>query len=180
MTLFRENLAWAAGFFDGEGSTIATHSRVAPICEMCGVAIVIRRSRDYHKRFCTRQCWLQRRNETNWQSTCRHENQHGRAIHGYGGGGSRRTREYRVWVGIRSRCRRHPFYVRHGIQVCPEWNDPVTFIRYVLDNLGPHPGKDWSIDRIDNERGYEPGNIRWATILEQRHNQRRYIERHGR
>ena len=31
-----------------------------------------------------------------------------------------------------------------------------------------------SIDRIDNECGYEPGNCRWATVLEQRHNQRRY------
>lgn len=45
---------------------------------------------------------------------------------------------------------------------------------WVLDNLGPKPQPDMSLDRIDNNRGYEPGNLRWATRLEQARNKRAY------
>jgi hypothetical protein len=39
-----------------------------------------------------------------------------------------------------------------------------------LDAVGPHPGKGYSLDRIDSEGHYEPGNVRWATIKEQHKN----------
>lgn len=43
-----------------------------------------------------------------------------------------------------------------------------------LDAVGPHPGKGYSLDRIDSEGHYEPGNVRWATFSEQQKN-RSYI-----
>ena len=49
-----------------------------------------------------------------------------------------------------------------------------TFAEWVADNLGPKPSEKFSLDRIDNERGYEPGNLRWATWAEQARNKRAY------
>lgn len=45
---------------------------------------------------------------------------------------------------------------------------------WVLDNIGPKPSYLYSIDRIDNNKGYEPGNLRWATAQEQNRNKRQY------
>lgn len=49
-----------------------------------------------------------------------------------------------------------------------------AFAEWVLDNLGPKPDYTYSLDRIDNNRGYEPGNLRWATSAEQARNKRAY------
>lgn len=49
-----------------------------------------------------------------------------------------------------------------------------AFAEWVLDNLGSKPTADHSLDRIDNNRGYEPGNLRWATREEQARNKRPY------
>jgi hypothetical protein len=74
-----------------------------------------------------------------------------------------------------SRCEKpnHPaykWYGARGITVCDEWKDPVAYIRYIELELGPKPTKHHSIDRIDDSKGYEPGNIRWATKKEQANN----------
>lgn len=45
---------------------------------------------------------------------------------------------------------------------------------WVLDNIGPRPTDVHTLDRIDNNRGYEPGNLRWATRSEQGRNKRMY------
>jgi len=45
---------------------------------------------------------------------------------------------------------------------------------WVLDNLGVRPTNTHSLDRVDNNRGYEPGNLRWATRSEQARNKRAY------
>jgi len=51
--------------------------------------------------------------------------------------------------------------------MCPEWmNDPVAFVEYI----GEPPTPEHTVDRIDNARGYEPGNVRWATLIEQANN----------
>jgi hypothetical protein len=62
-------------------------------------------------------------------------------------------------------------YGGRGIVVCEEWHDVREFIQYCEEVLGPLPPK-YSIDRIDNDGDYEPGNIRWATASEQIRNRR--------
>src|SRR3990167_3226410 len=63
------------------------------------------------------------------------------------------------------------YYGGRGIRVCDRWQGSEGFANFLAD-MGERPeGK--SIDRIDNERGYELGNCRWATGGEQRNNRRR-------
>jgi hypothetical protein len=60
-------------------------------------------------------------------------------------------------------------YGGRGIEVCNEWrNSFEAFFRYI----GPRPSPNHTIDRIENNRGYEPGNVRWATRKEQNRNSR--------
>lgn len=66
-------------------------------------------------------------------------------------------------------------YGARGIEVCSEWLDPAVYIRYVETVLGPKPGSNYSIDRIDNDGDYRPGNIRWATRSIQNGNQRQRV-----
>lgn len=61
-------------------------------------------------------------------------------------------------------------YGGRGITVCNQWKDYQAFIA----DMGPCP-KGLSLDRINNERGYEPGNCRWATRAEQSRNHRRNV-----
>jgi hypothetical protein len=84
---------------------------------------------------------------------------------------------YQTWCGMIARCEQpgsisYPRYGGRGIRVCAEWHDVTTFIGWVAANLGPRPAGH-SIDRIDNDGNYEPGNVRWATRSEQSRNQRR-------
>lgn len=88
--------------------------------------------------------------------------------------GMTRTRVHRIWVAMRQRCYnknilRYPDYGGRGIQVCEAWR--TSFEAFFAD-MGQPPTDDHSIDRIDNDGDYEPSNCRWATTLEQRHNQR--------
>jgi len=68
----------------------------------------------------------------------------------------------------------HEAYHRYGgmgVKVAPEWrHDFAAFLAYV----GKRPGPGYSIDRINPWGSYEPGNVRWATRLEQANNQRRH------
>lgn len=86
--------------------------------------------------------------------------------------------EYMAWWHMKSRCTdpKHPSfsdYGARGIAVCAEWlNDWRAFVAHV----GPRPSKKHSLDRIDNARGYEPGNVRWATATEQSRNRRSNLE----
>jgi hypothetical protein len=80
------------------------------------------------------------------------------------------------WRSMVDRCHdsKNPNYPRYGgrgITVADAWRDPAAFIAYLESELGPCPSGH-SLDRIDNDGNYEPGNIRWADGATQRRNQR--------
>jgi len=81
-----------------------------------------------------------------------------------------------TWQGILKRCQNpankdYPNYGGRGITVCAEWRDVAAFITWIEANLGPRPA-GMSLDRVNPDGNYEPGNVRWATALQQRHNRR--------
>jgi hypothetical protein len=93
------------------------------------------------------------------------------------------TDTYNIWCGIKARCfnENEPAYKNYGargITMCDRWNDSYESF---LEDMGERPSKKHSIDRIDNEKGYEPGNCKWATRAEQARNNRRnvWIEYNG-
>jgi hypothetical protein len=60
--------------------------------------------------------------------------------------------------------------VSRGIKVCPEWEASFEAFRdYVTANLGPRP-RGHTVDRIENSKNYEPGNVRWASAKQQQRN----------
>lgn len=95
----------------------------------------------------------------------------GAISHGEGGlNGQPRSKEYRAWLSMRKRCKTHPHYVKHGVKVHPAWES--SYLQFVSD-VGRAPSEAHTLDRYPNSQGnYEPGNVRWATTIEQRHNRR--------
>lgn len=77
---------------------------------------------------------------------------------------------HRTWENMRRRCRgvwNSQNWKDKGVTVCQEWDTNYeAFAAYVRANLGERPDGH-SLDRIDNDGDYEPGNIRWATDSEQ-------------
>lgn len=63
----------------------------------------------------------------------------------------------------------YPNYGGRGIKVSPEWQ---TFARFEREFGYSKPGPKYTIDRIDNDGNYEPGNVQWLTGVE--NNQKRY------
>src|SRR3954471_21516055 len=86
---------------------------------------------------------------------------------------------YGLWKSIKRRClhpnsRSYPHYGGRGISIHPAWvHDAKAFITWIEENLGPRPD-GMSLDRVDNDGNYEPGNLRWATSAEQQRNRRTF------
>jgi hypothetical protein len=93
-------------------------------------------------------------------------------------GGHKRDPLYCIWASMRDRCRRvrgkaADRYALRGIRVCDRWESGDGFksgFECFLDDMGRRPSRKHSIDRINNDGNYEPGNCRWATIQEQARN----------
>lgn len=95
--------------------------------------------------------------------------------------------EHRCFKHMKSRCynannKRYAEYGGRGIKVCSRWMEPRTGFYNFLNDLGPKPSYEktesgkrprLSLDRIDVDGDYEPGNCRWTSWSVQRKNQRR-------
>lgn len=109
-------------------------------------------------------CWCDRRKT---QSEVR-------KTHGNSMIGSKNYREYTIWCAMKERCYNpkvdmYPSYGGRGISVYEEWRHSFESF---LAHIGPRPSSNYSIDRIDVNGNYEPGNVRWATTIEQGANKR--------
>ena len=79
--------------------------------------------------------------------------------------------EYSSWNSMRCRCNNpnrkdYARYGGRGIKVCPQWDD----FRVFYADVGPRPSLQHSLERINHKGNYEPGNVRWATSIEQANN----------
>lgn len=86
--------------------------------------------------------------------------------------------EYDCWRQIKQRvfnprCKAWKDYGGRGIKMLYHWAKSfIAFITWIEDNIGRRPGSEYSIDRIDNDLGYYPGNLKWSTKSEQQYNRR--------
>lgn len=117
-------------------------------------------------------------------SECKHEPD---KIYGIGSDPSERIRihpkettdhkYFTMWKGIMYRTGNpnsadYKDYGARGICLFEEWKDPTVFIKWIEENLGEKPTPQHSINRIDNDGNYEPGNLEWASPEVQARNKR--------
>lgn len=90
-----------------------------------------------------------------------------------------RRPEYVIWKGMKSRClnKNNPAFKNYGgrgIKICVQWKNSFSeFFKAIGKRSHPY----LSIDRINNDGHYEPGNVRWATRTQQANNKREYTHR---
>lgn len=94
--------------------------------------------------------------------------------------GMSESQVYATWLRMKGRCLnpRNPKFYRYGgrgITICERWRN---CFQSFLEDVGERPSELHSLDRINNDGNYEPGNVRWATPLEQARN-RREADRRG-
>lgn len=125
-------------------------------CE-CGNEVVVRTVDLTRTKRPTRSCGCLRRDRLSETATTH---------------GMSRTPEFNSWSGMIARCsnpnsKSYPRYGGRGITVSPKWRD--SFASFYAD-VGPRPGPGYSLDRIDPDGNYEPGNCRWASTVDQARN----------
>lgn len=82
---------------------------------------------------------------------------------------------YKVYHAMLDRCynsnnKFYSYYGGRGIRVCKRWQGATGFTNFSND-MGERP-EGLTLDRTDNDKGYSPGNCRWATHSQQQYNQR--------
>lgn len=93
--------------------------------------------------------------------------------------GLSKTKEHRAWLEMKRRCFNpdRPGYQNYGgrgITICSQW---INNFEQFLADVGYKPDDSYSLDRIDNDGNYEPGNVRWADRKTQSRNQRRHKDK---
>lgn len=162
---------------------LAVAANTVRTCERCGAVFVS--TRHSAGRFCSRACWraaIQHHTSCAQcgKTFCLREKRTrfcgqrcagaARRIHGHTSHGIS-TPEYRCYQAMLTRCynrhdKRYASYGGRGISVCERWR--ASFAAF-LDDMGTRPS--WgTLERIDNDGNYEPGNVRWATWAEQSRN----------
>lgn len=91
--------------------------------------------------------------------------------------GKSKTKAYNIHQGIKARCfnpkeRFYGSYGGRGITVCDEWKDDFQAFYDYVSKLPHFDEEGYSLDRMNNNGNYEPGNVRWATSSEQGNNKR--------
>lgn len=91
-------------------------------------------------------------------------------------GGMTYSSEYTAWKGMVQRCHNprnkgYVWYGDRGIRVADEWRGRGGFLRF-FEHVGSKPSSEHSIDRINNDGHYKPGNVRWAPLSVQSLNRR--------
>lgn len=132
---------------------------------------------------CGNQKWIANGNLRSGNSNscgCFHKEQLSERVSTHG---LSKTPIYAIWRTIKQRCLnpgspRWEYYGGRGIKVCERWQNSFEAF---LEDMG-EPPKGMSIDRIDNDGDYAPGNCRWATHVEQCNNRRsnHILEANGR
>jgi hypothetical protein len=87
--------------------------------------------------------------------------------------GLSKTRVYKIWAGMIQRCTNpkrlaFKYYGERGIGVCDRWKEFSHF----FEDMGHPPSEKYSLERIDNDKSYEPTNCKWATAEVQSRNSR--------
>lgn len=82
------------------------------------------------------------------------------------------TPEYRAWQSMRQRCynpklSNYPHYGGRGIKVCDAW---LNSFDNFLHDVGKRPGSEFSLNRVNNDGDYEPGNVEWTNSTSQNRN----------
>lgn len=148
---------------------------LAMLCGQCRAPFMATWSHQNWQRFCSKLCSLTHHNRTPEQRARAAARLRGKPGQGRTHGESlAKSPEYEAWRAMKRRCeptnlRAFPYYAGRGIAVCDHW---VSSFETFLADVGRRPGPDFSLDRIDNDKGYEPSNVRWATWSQQMRNRR--------
>lgn len=147
---------------DGRNRTVAIC-----LCE-CGTERAVQIANLLHKdpQTASRSCGCLQKEKASKANTT-----HGATV------GYSKTRLYKIWRGMRERCgnpnaQNYRWYGAKGIKVDPMWTDFTLFRLWAIDN-GYEDGLE--IDRIENDRGYNPENCRWVTKLDNLANRNKYL-----